>query len=196
MRLEILHHGHRFLQKIQLGFFKKILGVVPGPIAVISYNRDFFGKYFAQWVHQTLRRGKHWSVGDLELFAAFVSRANECPYCATAHSSIVKYTENKTLLEEALADYRSSPLPEDKKLVLEFLDKLTRHPDAVTPADVEPLRRAKITDEAIEEALHVCGVFNVMNRLANAFDFEQEPNQSRMGKILLKMGYSTASVRG
>ncbi len=81
MRLQILEKGHRPLQKIILGFIRRASkGRVPGPILVMSYRRELFGKYLAQCFQEGMREATEWSVGEVELFAAFVSRLNECRY--------------------------------------------------------------------------------------------------------------------
>ena len=76
--------------------------------------------------------------------------------------------------------------------MLTFLDKLTLHPDDVTPADMAPLRAAGLSDEAIADAIHVCAMFNIYDRLADAMDWEVSPNPQdwiKSGKYLLKYGY-------
>ena len=82
MRLEILNRGIglRPLQKLQLLPIRIMARVVPGPIIVLSYRREIFGKYFAQFVQETMRGSSEWSVGELELFASFVSIQLACSY--------------------------------------------------------------------------------------------------------------------
>jgi hypothetical protein len=81
VRLEILDKGHRPLQKMILGLMAATSGGhVPGPILVMSYRRELFGKYFAGCVQEAMRGAKEWSKGEVELFAAFVSGLNECKY--------------------------------------------------------------------------------------------------------------------
>ncbi len=81
MRLKILENGHRPLQKIALALIRAGSGGhVPGPIAVMSYRRELFGKYIAGCYQEAMRGATEWSVGEVELFAAFVSRLNECKY--------------------------------------------------------------------------------------------------------------------
>ena len=81
MRLHILEDGHRPLQKIFLRVLRWILrGPAPGPILLLSYRRELAGKYLAPCFHEALRGATEWSVGEVELFAAFVSRLNECRY--------------------------------------------------------------------------------------------------------------------
>lgn len=84
------------------------------------------------------------------------------------------------------------------RTTLRFLEKVTLTPSLVGPDDVAPMRAAGVTDEAIEEALYVAVLFNVMDRLADAFDFEltRKENLPRLGQILLKLGYKVAAVPG
>jgi len=81
MRLEILENGHRPLQKVILSFIRTISGGhAPGPILVMSYRRELFGKQLAACFQEGMRGAKEWTLGEVELFAAFVSQLNECKY--------------------------------------------------------------------------------------------------------------------
>jgi len=75
--------------------------------------------------------------------------------------------------------------------MLGFIDKLMGDPGSVTPADVAPLRKAGITDEAIEDAIEVCAAFQVINRIADAMEFHvpTEKQFARAAPIMLKRGY-------
>ena len=75
--------------------------------------------------------------------------------------------------------------------MLGFLEKLTLDPRSVSPLDVEPLRAAGLPNEAIEEAVHVCALFNMYDRIADALDFEvPDAKGFESGAVmLLKFGY-------
>ena len=57
--------------------------------------------------------------------------------------------------------------------MLGFLEKLTLSPDQLGAADLEPLRAAGLSDEAIEDAIHVCAQFNIYTRLADSLQFRR-----------------------
>ena len=196
MRLDILRTGHRPLQKLQMFFIKRMMGFLPGPIAVLSYRRSFFGKYFEVWLQQALRKAKHWSVGEIELIGAFVSSKNACQYCTSDHRAVAKMALDVTVIDAVLEDYRSAPIDERMKVTLAFLERLSQSPAALSVADLEPLRQAGLNDEAIEEAMHICAVFCTINRLADAFDFEMAPDPEKVGRFLYKNGYGMSSLRG
>ena len=81
MRLRILENGYRPLQKVILNIVRAISGgKVPGPILVLSYRRELCGKYLAACYQEGMRKASEWSLGEVELFAAFVSKLNECKY--------------------------------------------------------------------------------------------------------------------
>ena len=90
-----------------------------------------------------------------------------------------------------LDDYRTAPISDKLKVMLGFLEKLTLSPDEVQPADSTALCEAGISDEAIVQAVYVCTVLNIIDRVADAFGFDVPPLESFTGSAntLLKRGY-------
>ena len=81
MRLTILEKGLRPMQKLILAIFKTLTsGLVPGPLLALSYRRELCGKYLAECFQEGMRGATEWSVSEVELFAAFVSKLNSCQY--------------------------------------------------------------------------------------------------------------------
>jgi hypothetical protein len=80
MRLKQLEQPHGLWQKLRFAVIRATAGTVPGPFLALSYRRDFCGKYLARCYQQGLRRAREWSVGEIELFAAFVSSLNRCRF--------------------------------------------------------------------------------------------------------------------
>src|SRR3954462_13139760 len=95
------------------------------------------------------------------------------------------------VVKAALADYRTAPISGKLRAMLGFLEKLTLHPAEVGPADVAPLRAAGLSDEEIEDAIHVCALFNVINRAADSLGFELADEKGYQGgaRRLLTAGY-------
>jgi hypothetical protein len=73
-----------------------------------------------------------------------------------------------------------------------FLERVTLTPDAVTPADVDAVRAAGVSDQAIGDALHVCFSFSLIDRLADAFGWHVQTTEQfgKDAKFLLKRGYN------
>jgi uncharacterized peroxidase-related enzyme len=90
-----------------------------------------------------------------------------------------------------LDNWRTAPISEPLRATLGFLEKLTLDPLAVTTADVEPLRAIGLADEAIEDAVHVCALFNMYDRVADALGFAVPDPQAfeQTAARLLQRGY-------
>jgi uncharacterized peroxidase-related enzyme len=95
------------------------------------------------------------------------------------------------VVQAVLEDYRTAPIPERLRATLGLLEKLTLRPAEVGPDDVAPLRAAGLTDEEIEDAIHVCANFNVINRVADSLGFDLPTRKVYAGsaRMLLKSGY-------
>jgi uncharacterized peroxidase-related enzyme len=70
---------------------------------------------------------------------------------------------------------RHDPLPAQLRTLLEYAGKLTRMPAAVSRSDVDALRAAGYTDEAVLHAVEVTAYFAFVNRLADGLGVELEP---------------------
>jgi alkylhydroperoxidase family enzyme len=90
-----------------------------------------------------------------------------------------------------LTDWRSAPVSPKVRAALAFLEKLTLTPTAVRPADVAPLRQAGVSDAGIEDAIHVCTLFNVYDRLADSMGWHlpDAAGYAASGRNLMKRGY-------
>lgn len=90
-----------------------------------------------------------------------------------------------------LADWRSAPVNPKVRAMLAFLEKLTLTPDAVRPADVATLRAAGVSDQAVEDAIQVCALFNIYDRLSDALGWylPDAAGYAASGRNLLRRGY-------
>jgi len=81
MRLRIVEKGHRFPQKILLGLIRLKIGErAPDVLKTAMYRPEFFGRAYGAYIHEVMRGPSDWSVGQRELFAAFVSKKNSCSF--------------------------------------------------------------------------------------------------------------------
>jgi alkylhydroperoxidase family enzyme len=99
------------------------------------------------------------------------------------------------LVEAVLDDWQSAPLDQKVGAVLGLLEKLTLAPERTADEDVERVRAAGVSDEAIEDAILVCALFNIINRLADALDFDTSLSSkpeivAKGAQALLKFGYN------
>jgi hypothetical protein len=80
MRLQRVHAGHGLKDKLMLGVMRVVAGHAPGVVRTLLYRKEFFGHPFSALTQQVMRGPSEWSVGEREIFAAFVSRMNQCVF--------------------------------------------------------------------------------------------------------------------
>jgi alkylhydroperoxidase family enzyme len=69
-------------------------------------------------------------------------------------------------------DLDAAGLDARHRLLLDFVETVTRHAYRVTDEQVQGLREAGWSDEQIAEAVYDTALFNLFVRLADAFDIE------------------------
>ncbi len=79
MRLSKVEIGHRFGKRLVLGLIRVLTGKrAPDVLRVLYYRPELFGGPFTQIIQDLLRGVSDWTVGERELFAAYVSKKNQC----------------------------------------------------------------------------------------------------------------------
>jgi len=80
MRLPKVFDGHRFVERLKLGFVGLIVGRRPDVLRTLLYRPELFGKPFSKLTHSVMRGPSAWGVADREIMAMFVSQLNQCPF--------------------------------------------------------------------------------------------------------------------
>lgn len=81
MRLPAVEKGRGLKAKMMFAMIRTFSGFpTPDVVRTLMFERHLFGEPMNQ-VFQTAMRGpSEWSVGERELFAAWVSKKNECEF--------------------------------------------------------------------------------------------------------------------
>lgn len=109
----------------------------------------------------------------LELVATYVAILARCKYARTHHGanfvSLLGDDERAAAMLEALENGEVEEDVFDTRLLalLDYTRKLTREPESMNEADLEPLRAAGIEDRGILEVNQVCANFNYWVRTIN-----------------------------
>ena len=173
MRPSVLEHGHRLRAKMFMRLIRLLSGQRIDAVAQMAlYRPQFFGDPVLTLGPEVLRGPSYWTAAEREYFAVFTSRLNECPFCVRIHTETTRVESSGSIDVNDPTTIRP-----EAAVVLPLLEKVTRTPDQVTSADGDAVRLAGVPDEAIVDALHVNLIFNIMNRLANAFDFQWDSEQ-------------------
>ncbi len=89
------------------------------------------------------------------------------------------------------ADWRTAPVDERLRAALGLVNTMTLRPDELGPEDIETVRAAGVSDDAIRDAIYVCFGFNCVDRVADSLGFDQldDEGYGRSATSLLKFGY-------
>jgi uncharacterized peroxidase-related enzyme len=79
-------------------------------------------------------------------------------------------------------DYRSAPIDEKVRALLDFARKLTREQHECREDDVRKLRSEGWSDEAIVDAVGIVGFFNYITRVADALGVELNKEYAAQGR--------------
>jgi len=192
MRLRILDSGHSFGTKALFAFIQMVSRQpVLDVVKVVSYRSDFYGKPMSRMTQEAMRGPSAWSVADRELMAAFIASTNQCEFCTKAHTAVAQraYGDGGSV-SAVLSDLDTAKVSEPLRATLRMLRKLTLE-HAVSADDMRSVLAAGASRQQIEDALAVCFSFNVIGRLADAFEFlVPGPEVFEAGaKYLLARGY-------
>ncbi|MBI1355635.1 MAG: peroxidase-related enzyme [Acidobacteria bacterium] len=133
-----------------------------------------------------------------ELIAAFVSTRNQCKFCSGSHIAVAaKLYEDDDLVDAVVKDFRSAPITDAEKLLLAYLEKLTLAPSTTQAEDVDALRDAGWTDEAIYDAVTVCAMFNFYNRWIDGSGVQDMSAEgyARSANRLATAGYAGSTAK-
>lgn len=172
MRLEQIETGLGPFKRLVLRVIGVIMGEEPPDILKLAlYRSRFFAKPFEAINKKLLGGPSDWSEAEREMFAAFVSRQNQCAFCIGSHSALAAWAlDDQSLVRAVLDDWRSAPVDAKVMATLGFLEKLNAHPDKITTTDINALRAAGVGDEAIGDVIYICSQFNLINRIVDALD--------------------------
>lgn len=191
MRLRVLDNGHSFGTKALFALIRTMSRQpVLDIVKLVKYRADFYGGPMQKVTQEAMRGPSAWSVGDRELMAAFVAKTNQCEFCVKTHAAVARRAYGDGKAASALSDFDAAALGKPLRATLVMLGKLTREHE-VDADDMRALLAAGASREQIEDALAVCFSFNVITRLADAFEFSVPgPEAFEAGaKYLLARGY-------
>ena len=81
MRLRSLENGHEPGEASVLDAIRERRGAEPPDVLkTLHYRPEIFGRPYSDALDQAMRGTSDWSAGERELFAAFVSSLNQCPF--------------------------------------------------------------------------------------------------------------------
>ena len=91
-----------------------------------------------------------------------------------------------------LDDFRTANIPAAERVLFSFLDQVNARSSTIRREDLDVVRAAGWTDEAIYDAVTVCALFNFYNRWIDATGVQDMPAEAyaMSGVRMAKHGYA------
>ncbi|MFB9690949.1 hypothetical protein [Amycolatopsis plumensis] len=181
MRLSVLDHGHRRRAKLFLALTSRSSGVdSPDIVKMLLYRPGFGSRPLLELTADAMRGPSYWTAGEREYLAMATAQVHECPFCAVTHAELTRIAGTGEIDPSDPASARP-----ELAAVRVFLENVSRD-----PAHVDATAVAGLPRQAVLDALRVNLVWNVVNRLANAFGFVLRDGQLETGtRSLHRSGY-------
>ena len=80
MRLAALERGHAPGERAEIERALAESGFVSDVALLLKYRPELFCRPFSEALQEVMRGPSDWSAGERELFAAFASAQNQCPF--------------------------------------------------------------------------------------------------------------------
>jgi uncharacterized peroxidase-related enzyme len=147
--------------------------------------------HLVMFTEKVMRGPSPLSPGLRELIGAYFSRKNQYPFCSDAHAAASAEYLEPSLVDEVLCDLEASRLDEPHKALFRYVGKLAENPSGITSSDIDQLKLAGWSEEAIYDALTVASMFRFYNTWnAGAGVRSMTPaDYLHSGKVLSTLGY-------
>jgi alkylhydroperoxidase family enzyme len=113
-----------------------------------------------------------------------------------SHGAVASYALGEEVWQAVVDDWRTAPLRPELAATLVFLEKLTLRPDELELADAEAVYAAGVSQQALRDAAAVCGLFNMIVRLADSLGWDV-PTWDRLQQrapAMLEGGYVMRAI--
>lgn len=107
------------------------------------------------------------------------------------HGAVASLVLGEDLVKRTLERYEDAGLDARLQTTLSLLEQMTLRPEEVSEVEIKRALDAGVSHEALDDAIHICFLFNVIVRVADAMDFGVPTKEEaiRNAKIVLKRGY-------
>ena len=127
------------------------------------------------FIEQVMRTESPLSIGQRELLATFVSSLNSCQFCYGAHLAFSRaFGIEDDKIASLLQDIESASIEEELKPLFRYVKKLTLEPSKIVKKDADEVFQAGWSELALFDAVQVCSLFNMMNRLVDGTGVKPE----------------------
>lgn len=166
---------------------------VPGIRSLVLFRPET-GKHLYDLVQVLLRGESPLTEAERELIAAYVSHRNECAFCSNSHAAAARclYGDEKSIVDEVLADMQAANISEKMKALLAIAGKVQILGKAVQQEDIDAAKALGASDRELHDTVLIAATFSMFNRYVDGLASltPQDPAAyEEMGKRMVEKGY-------
>lgn len=166
---------------------------LPGITGPLAYRPET-AKPLTELAEVLLRGPSTLPSGERELIAAFVSSQNDCLFCHSSHGAAAAWhlDKNYDLVDQVKRDFRSAPISDKLKALLNIAGKVQKGGKNVSAEDIAEARKHGATDVELHDTVLIAAAFCMYNRYVDGLATwaPQEAEQyKQMGQRLAEVGY-------
>ena len=150
-----------------------------------AHISDLFARFprsraaMMQFTQVVMREDGALTKAERELIAAYVSGLNACTFCYGSHLIYAEaFGISEGVLAALLDDPETAPVTDKLRALLGYVRLLNSLPSRVTQARIDAVLDAGWSEDALFEAVQICGLFNMMNRIIEGagvrFDYAKD----------------------
>ncbi|EMA41025.1 peroxidase-related enzyme [Halobiforma nitratireducens] len=156
-------------------------GFTPNVFSAFAYKPSHFRAFFQY--HDALVEDSALEREEIEMIVVAVSGVNHCYYCNVAHGALARiYADDPQLADQLVANYRTADIDDAHRTMLDVAVTLTERPTDIEEDDLEALREAGFSEEAIWDIAAVTAFFNLSNRMAMFADMRPNDEFHTLGR--------------
>lgn len=169
---------------------------LPGITGLLAFKPST-GVKVAELMHELLRGASSLSPAEREVIGAYVSRVNECEFCARSHGATIPHLDaGPELRAAALVGPHAEGLSPKLRALLRVADAVVEGGHRVSDEDIAAARAAGATDEELHDTVLIAAAFCMVNRYVDGLGTVTPTGEERydkMGARLAREGYLRAA---
>lgn len=157
-------------------------GFVPNVFLGMGHRPDEL-RAFMDYHDSLMERDSGLSKAEREMIVVATSAANDCLYCVIAHGAVLRIrAKDSELADRIAANWRTAPITERQRAMLDFAVIMARFPEEIDDADFEVLAEHGFSDDDIWDIGSITALFALSNRIAHLSDMQPNPEFFEMGR--------------
>lgn len=157
-------------------------GFIPNVFLGMGHRPDEL-RAFMDYSAALMERDSGLTKAEKEMVIVATSAANDCLYCIVAHGAILRIRARDTEIADRIAaNWRSAPVTDRQRAMLEFAVMLARFPEEVSDEDFAILKGYGFSDDDIWDIGAITAVYGLSNRIALLSGMDPNPEYFTMGR--------------